>query len=120
MRRLLTRHWLGMHALVVFVIAAFLTLGWWQAVRAGDGNPRSYGYALEWPTFAVIVVFLWIRAMRTELRTPPGSTNSSARAQDLQPVQRTVDIVNDDEDPELAAYNRYLADLNREDLQSQP
>lgn len=117
MRRLLTRHWVGMHALVVFAVAAFLALGWWQAVRAGDGNPRSYGYALEWPTFAIIIIFLWIRAMRTELRTPPGAEQPSTPMYDSI-TQRTVDDINEDDDPELAAYNRYLAELNREDLQS--
>lgn len=107
-----------MHALVLFVIAAFLTLGWWQAIRAGDGNARSYGYALQWPTFALIVIFLWIRAMRTELRTPPGSTDSTASyAAQLMPP-RPQPVTDEEEDPELAAYNRYLADLNRRDLQS--
>lgn len=119
MRRLLNRHWLGMHALVVFTVAAFLTLGWWQAVRAGAGNARSYGYALEWPTFALIVIFLWIRAMRTELRTPPGSERPTGQMYDGV-TQRSADDINDEDDPELAAYNRYLSELNQQDLQSHP
>jgi DNA-binding transcriptional regulator of glucitol operon len=107
-----------MHALVLFVVAAFLTLGWWQAIRAGDGNARSIGYALEWPTFAIIVIFLWVRAMRTELRMPEGSTDSPASyAAQLMPPRHQVST-DEDDDPELAAYNRYLAELNDKDLQS--
>lgn len=107
-----------MHALVVFGVAGFLALGWWQAIRAGDGNARSIGYALEWPTFAIIVIFLWIRAMRTELRTPPGSRDTTTTAYDAQLPRPEMPPVSDDEDPELAAYNLYLAELNREDTQS--
>lgn len=107
-----------MHALVLFAVTGFLALGWWQAIRAGDGNARSIGYALEWPTFAIIVIFLWIRAMRTELRMPPGSVAQTASAYDGQLIQTAPEPITDAEDPELAAYNRYLADLNREDTQS--
>jgi DNA-binding transcriptional regulator of glucitol operon len=114
-RRLLTRHWLGLHALVLVAVVAFLALGWWQAVRAGEGNARSYGYAAEWPTFAVILLFLWVRAMRAELRGPV------VRPEDLTSTGPQVDerrLLADDaitaaeaDDPDLAAYNRYLAGL---------
>ena len=115
--RFLTRQWLGTHALVLFAVFAFLALGWWQASRAGDGNMRSYGYALQWPTFAIIVIFLWIRAMRTELRTPPVDPNMPG-AFDAAQTQPSVEPITDENDPELAAYNRYLADLNRQDAHS--
>jgi hypothetical protein len=112
-RRLLTRQWMTTHALVWFAVALFLTLGWWQAIRAGQGNARSIGYALEWPTFAIIVLFLWVRAMRDELRNPA----SAAAAEGPQPVSDRP-VIDDSDDPELAAYNRHLADLHNKHLQS--
>src|SRR4051812_46144076 len=114
-RRFTTRQWMGTHALVLFAVALFLLLGWWQAIRAGEGNARSIGYALEWPTFAMIVLFLWIRAMRNEARNPELADKS--RTHDAE-RDVTPDPIDEATDPELAAYNRYLSDLHRQDLQS--
>jgi hypothetical protein len=106
---------------VLVAVAGFLALGWWQAIRAGDGNARSYGYAAEWPTFALIVVFLWVRAMRTELRTPEGHVpeppmfTPAMREREL--VVQDVIAADEAEDPELAAYNRYLSGLHQKDAQ---
>ena len=124
--RLLTRHWLGVHAAVLLAVTAFLALGWWQAIRAGEGNARSYGYAAEWPTFAVIVLFLWVRAMRTELRTPadqPRSTEAAPTPTTAPATERTltareVIAADEAEDPELAAYNRYLSGLHERHAKS--
>ena len=107
-----------MHALVLFAVAGFLTLGWWQAIRAGEGNPRSYGYAAEWPTFAIIVIFLWIRAMRMELKNPDAHEPTTPAVTPPVPAQLEIGPTTDEQDPELAAYNNYLADLNRRDAQS--
>ena len=57
MRRFLTPSWLLRHAAMVGLVAAFLALGWWQVGRARGGNMLSYGYAIEWPVFALFVIF---------------------------------------------------------------
>ena len=121
-RRLLTPHWLKLHAAVLLVVAGFLALGWWQAIRAGEGNARSYGYAAEWPTFALIVLFLWVRAMRTELKgLVAGAADTAAGQPELPSALRERELVVQDviaadeaDDPDLAAYNRYLAELNQQ------
>lgn len=46
----------------------FALLGWWQLSRAQEGNAISWGYAFEWPLFALFTVALWVRQMRLELR----------------------------------------------------
>jgi len=106
---------------VLVAVTGFLALGWWQAIRAGDGNARSYGYAAEWPTFALIVLFLWVRAMRTELRTPEGAppepAHTSAIPHERELVVQDVIAAHEADDPELAAYNRYLGGLHQKDLQ---
>ena len=68
MRRFLTLRWLGLHAAMVVIFAAFLGLGWWQLHRAEGGNPLSWGYTFEWPLFAGFVVVFWVKIMRDELR----------------------------------------------------
>jgi DNA-binding transcriptional regulator of glucitol operon len=116
-RRFLTRHWLWLHVAVAICVPGFLALGAWQVQRAGAGNARSYGYAVEWPSLAAIALFLYIRAIRMELRsvgTPVPVNNSNVTV-----VHATAAIIAADEaeDPELAAYNEYLTDLHTRDLQ---
>lgn len=67
-RRLLTPPWLVLHFFAVVLTAGFGLLGWWQLTRAQGGNAISWGYAFEWPLFALFTVALWVRQMRLELR----------------------------------------------------
>ncbi|MPZ26083.1 MAG: hypothetical protein GEV12_06445 [Micromonosporaceae bacterium] len=121
MRRLLTPGWLAGHTLMVAAVATMLALGWWQLTRATGGNGLSWGYAFQWPVFAGFVVFMWAREVRRARRgeePEPGRTAASApasvRAAVLTrgaagPAEAAYD---DSDDPELAAYNRYLAWLS--------
>ncbi|MGC5030435.1 hypothetical protein [Micromonospora sp. DT229] len=136
MKRLWTPAWIARHVAMVVLVTAFLALGWWQVSRAAAGNAISWGYAVEWPIFAGFVVFVWWREVRHALRDTPSSSATgeaavveeaeavpagrSAGPTGVRPqpgigrpvrVTRTVDIPGED-DPELAAYNRYLSWLN--------
>lgn len=68
MRRLFTPPWIVLHLLAVGLAVAFGALGWWQLGRAQHGNAISWGYAFEWPLFALFTLALWIRQIRLELR----------------------------------------------------
>lgn len=118
MRRFLTRRWLLWHALMIILVTAFCVLGWWQWQRGESGNLRSFGYAFEWPAFAVFVIVFWIRMMRDELRPPAPDPREDADeqraaefAQQRAEVARPTAAAEED-DPELAAYNAYLARLH--------
>lgn len=106
---LLTPRWLVRLAVAVLLIAAFLALGWWQWARARSGNTLSWAYTFEWPLFAGFVVFFCWRMLQLELDPPE------------QPERQLVEppppppVVEDRDDPELAAYNRYLAALHEQD-----
>jgi hypothetical protein len=65
---LLTPPWIVLHCFAVVLTVAFGLLGWWQLSRAQGGNAISWGYAFEWPLFALFTLALWIRQMRLELR----------------------------------------------------
>lgn len=110
MRRYLTPRWLLRHAIAVVLVAGCLALGWWQLDRARGGNALSYGYAVEWPVFALFVVFVWSREVRAERRggyappPPPASVPEDLRIE--VPVRPTVESA---EDAETRAYNDYLA-----------
>jgi hypothetical protein len=77
------------------VVPAFALLCWWQVRRATSGNELSWAYVFEWPLFALYAVYMWWRLVHE-----PASEGSS-------PAPPATE-----EDAELAAYNRYLADLH--------
>lgn len=117
---LLTPKWLGLTALALVMIAAFIGLAYWQLQRGEAGNARSWGYAFQWPAFAIFVVYMWIRMLREELNPQPDPPYSADRAAgDQAPGTAAAAVEPDDEadpeaDAELAEYNRWLADLNRQ------
>ncbi|WP_173056230.1 hypothetical protein [Phytohabitans houttuyneae] len=122
MKRLWTPAWIARHVLAVALVGGFLALGWWQISRAAGGNTLSWAYAFEWPLFAAFVVFIWVREVRLALRdTPeapvspaPAGTQATSATGFRRPVRTARRPVGYDDggDPELVAYNRYLAWLN--------
>lgn len=125
MRKLLTPKWLALHALTVLLLLSFCALAYWQLKRGEAGNARSWGYAFQWPAFAIFVIYMWIRMMREELHpvTDQPRTNESADAVDGDAGPPAVGAAgaaaydDEDDDPELDAeladYNRYLAELHQ-------
>lgn len=124
MRGLWTPAWIVRHVVALALVIGFLGLGWWQFSRATGGNTLSWGYTFEWPVFALFVVFLWVREVQQELRAGPQAPEEPAEAPATAPgrdapvtVRRPVRVpvgaqpVPAD-DPELDAYNDYLAWLN--------
>jgi DNA-binding transcriptional regulator of glucitol operon len=114
MRRFFTRDWVWLHVAVAVTIPVFIGLGWWQVVRAGAGNARSYGYAVEWPSMAAIVIFLYVRAIRMELRKTHVQMSLPTL---IEPTvfdadQPAFEYADTEDDPELAAYNEYLSGLH--------
>jgi len=122
MKGLWTPAWIARHVVALVLVAGFLALGWWQYSRATGGNTLSWGYTFEWPVFAGFVVFLWIREVQIERRAgkavdePPADQPETPEQVPGAPVTvgRPVRIaprttLPADDDPELAAYNDYLA-----------
>lgn len=120
--RFLTKPWLTAHVVVLLCVVIFPILGWWQWERAQSigGGPQNLGYALQWPAFAVILVCVWVKSMRDELHPGRGgdSTRRTYRREETRPAQGVSlasagqQVLDGEDDPEVAAYNRYLAQLN--------
>ncbi|MFE3023909.1 transcriptional regulator [Nocardia tengchongensis] len=127
-------------ALIVFVVVAFtacLGLGYWQWTRfeSGGGTYQNLGYALQWPLFAGFVIWAYVRFVRLEKEagedeTPAVEPGTEATARPRRPkpaAPREIPAgllperpkASRDEDPELAEYNRYLADLHARDMDDQ-
>jgi hypothetical protein len=116
MRRFLSPRWIARHVAMVVLVGTFLALGWWQIGRAADGNALSYGYAFEWPVFALFVIFVWYREIRGELAGPasrePTRLEEPVLRATVPAPSRPAVVVPEPADPELNEYNEYLAWLN--------
>ena len=113
-----TGGWLSRRAVMLHVSATVAIGGcafafWWQLHRALGGNNLSWAYTFEWPFFAALAGVMWwqqvhespdsigLRTLARRARTPDGSSPTDPRWK-----------ADDSDDPEMAAYNRYLAGLN--------
>ena len=111
LKAFLTPRWLGWHVLTVAAVVVLARTGLWQWDKGGgDGRAwQHYGYAVQWWLFAAFAVFLWVKLVLDEL----DPSRVEGRGQDdptlPQVVQPTAPAPTEDEDDELAAYNRHLA-----------
>jgi len=139
---LITPRWLAWHAFAVFAAWGMLWLGDWQFHRAEGGNALSWAYTFEWPVFTLFGVVFWAKTIIDEYRMPGGAasnravpggalasgsastgaassgllTSGLAAPGEMLPGRAHTAVMLDEEaaeDPELAAYNAYLAKLNR-------
>jgi DNA-binding transcriptional regulator of glucitol operon len=110
--RLLTLRWVLMHLLVVALFVATFFLGHWQLTKAeAGGGAVNWSYALQWPLYGLMGLGFYIRMLRDELRRDPDE-DEPGNAVVLYQRPR-IDTTGD---PELAAYNAYLAELNEKAL----
>lgn len=112
----LSRRWWVGHLLVVLCCGLFVALGRWQWDRAQSptGGWQNFGYALQWPLLAVVLVAAWARFLWLEqhrIAEPGGPARS------LTPPATRRPTPEDDSDDELAAYNAYLVRLAEQDRQ---
>jgi hypothetical protein len=115
MSGLWTPAWIARHVLALVLTGGCLALGWWQYTRATGGNALSWGYTFQWPVFAGFVVFLWLREVQLARRTqPPPPADEPERRPGApvtvgRPVRVAAGAAPAEGDPELDAYNDYLA-----------
>jgi DNA-binding transcriptional regulator of glucitol operon len=105
--------------LLSLVICTGLAWWQWQRFESATGSWQNLGYVLQWPLFGLFPAFLFWRMRKLRARheaappVEPAVPPAESRVASPRPVPARQD--DDDEDPELAAYNRYLAQLNAAD-----
>ena len=112
--------WLLLH---VFTIAAAITmvlLGRWQlhVSERKHFDIQNFGYTLQWWLFTAFALFFWWRIVRDAARRrAEGDTPAEPEAVRPEPVayrRYVMPTATPSDDPELRAYNDYLARLNEE------
>lgn len=123
----LSPRWIVWH---LSTLGAMVTCGWlaaWQWERAGSamGSALNVGYGLQWPVFAVFFGVMWWRMLRMEARrlrgedgpeSAPAPVAESTEPSPFRRAPRRVAPLLEDDDPELAEYNRMLARLAARDV----
>jgi DNA-binding transcriptional regulator of glucitol operon len=117
----LAPRWLALHVVVLAAGVTMVLLGRWQwhVAHVRHGDIQNYAYAFQWWAFTGFTLAMWIRVMHDAMR---GRATNVAAAEPAptadEPVAYRHYVVPSNRpataDPELAAYNRYLADLARD------
>ncbi|OJY47395.1 hypothetical protein [Pseudonocardia sp. 73-21] len=138
MRQLvLSPRWIMWHLLTIGAMVTCGLLAAWQWHRAGSsmGSALNVGYGLQWPVFALFFGYMWWRMLGMEIRRIRGELPEHPWDADPEPEPEPVVAapavatgpspfgprpvrarpVQADEDPEMAAYNRMLAELAARD-----
>ncbi|MGW4062252.1 hypothetical protein ACWEGE_28495 [Amycolatopsis sp. NPDC004747] len=97
-------------------------LAWWQWDRftSANGTFQNLGYVLQWPLFGLFPAFMFwrIRKLRLKAEAEPGPPPAAEKRPEVPAPRPRPDTKVTDEDEELAAYNRYLRELNARDQQA--
>jgi DNA-binding transcriptional regulator of glucitol operon len=93
-------------------------LAWWQWDRftSANGTFQNLGYVLQWPLFGLFPAFMFwrIRKLRQKAEEAPAPAEAKPAPRPEAPKRAPQD----EDDDELAAYNRYLRELNARDQQA--
>ncbi len=100
---------MGYHAALLILVPACAALCDWQVHRALSGNDLSWAYVFEWPFFAGYGAYMWWRLVHEQL--PARSVSPAPAAAEIDPAG-SGPSPEPDVDEEMAAYNRYLAELD--------
>jgi DNA-binding transcriptional regulator of glucitol operon len=110
----------GIIALCAVCLVACVGLAWWQWQRFENGGTwQNLGYVLQWPLFGLFPAFMFwrLRKLRMRPQEPEPARAESQPPPPGAPARPAVRQDVGDDDPELAAYNRMLAQLNALDQQ---
>lgn len=117
--RWLSRRAIGMHVALAICFPGCLVAMWWQVHVALAGNSLGWLYSVEWPFFACFGAYVWWNLIHDNDDTVGARALQAARrrlggARPLDLPEAPSEELRErlaTEDPEMAAYNAYLASL---------
>lgn len=120
--------WLVLHLFTIAAVVTMVLLGRWQlhVSESKHFNIQNFGYTIQWWLFSAFAVFFWWRIVRDAAQRrsqavaeATNPTPAEPAAADDAPVAYRRYVMpttpQPSDDPQLAAYNDYLADLAAQD-----
>lgn len=95
---------LRFHVPLMIGVAVCAYAGWFELSRARAGHTIAWVYTFEWPGFAIVGIYIWWRTITNADDSRPDVAAPVAHEPDIAP-----------EDPGLAAWRQYLAEVQRHD-----
>ncbi len=93
---------LGLVVAELICVPAFI----FETYRAQSGNTLSWAYVVEWPVLGGYAIYMWAKMLREE-------RGDDARSRQRRERASTAQLEADD--PELRAWNEYLAQVHKDD-----
>ncbi len=113
-QRWLSRRAISLHVALVVCVPGCLVAMWWQVHVALSGNSLGWVYSVEWPFFAVFGTYVWWNLIHDNdaVGTRALARHFAGQGPEL-PTEAPAALRQriEEEDPEMAAYNAYLASL---------
>lgn len=114
---------LRLHTILIVGLAGSGLATWFEWTRALSGHEIAWAYSFEWPLFALIGIHIWWRLLHQEVTHDASmggpATSSGARTPAVSPLVSPAMSASVSaslsEDPELAAWEAYLARLHAAD-----
>lgn len=129
MSRIFTKGWIAWHLFVLLALAGCIWAFTWQLGKAesGIGDWQNWIYAVQWPIFAVMGLWGYVRSIWLAFHPPdadelpllhhddpdPGRVIHQVRPKALTTAPHYEEYPVD-ADPELDAYNEQLRRLNEQ------
>lgn len=112
-----------MYLPLVLGVPACLAAGWFELTRALGGREIAWVYTFEWPFYAVVGTYMWWQIWHRAPREVTAASDA-ARTNDRSRVDGGVPepdaAAMPDLDPELEAWQSYLARLHAADPPGSP
>jgi len=95
---------LRIHAGLVIAEAICIPAFIFETSRALHGNTLSWAYVIEWPVLALYAIYMWAKMLKEE--------RGDDRRSKQQAMRAALPHRDEDDDPELRAWNDYLARIH--------
>ena len=122
--------WLVLHLFTIAAVVTMVLLGRWQlhVSESKHFNVQNFGYTIQWWLFSGFALFFWWRIVRDAAQRRAQAADQATNPTPAEPaatedapvayrryVMPTTPPPSDD--PQLAAYNDYLAELAAKDAE---
>jgi hypothetical protein len=111
---------LQLHAVLLLGLTGCAVATWIELRRGLQGRQLAWVYVFEWPLFAVLGTYLWWRLLHADIDEGAGAARSGKNTASAKQAAGPSTGAAEQDDPELVAWQAYLARLHAVDPPGKP